>query len=52
MLNNKKSEMHSDDEKNLSNEDVLNIAITPLAVPLLAGPGTIASDELCISSTK
>ena len=53
MLNNKKSEMHSDDEKNLSNEDVLNIAITPLAVPLLAGRYNCYSDELCsISSPK
>ena len=43
MLNNKTSEMHSDDEKNLSNTNVLNLAITPLAVPLLAGPGTIAT---------
>jgi multiple antibiotic resistance protein len=33
----------SDEDKEKSNNDFLNIAISPLAMPILAGPGTIAT---------
>ncbi len=43
MLNGSGSDMHkpTEDEKG-SNEENTDVAISPLAVPLLAGPGTIA----------
>ncbi len=33
----------SEEEKNKSQEAALNIAVSPLAMPILAGPGTIAT---------
>ncbi len=45
MLQGEQSSVHhpSEDDKAKSNESALDIAITPLALPVLAGPGTIAT---------
>ncbi len=45
MLEGKQSSMHSpsDKEKESSKKAALSIAISPLTVPILAGPGTIAT---------
>ena len=45
MLQGNQSSMHSpgDEEKGDSKEDPLSIAVSPMALPILAGPGTIAT---------
>jgi len=45
MLQGRQSSVHrpSDEEKEKSREAALSVAISPLAMPILAGPGTIAT---------
>ena len=45
MLHGSKSSVHhpSDDDQRDSRDAALSVAITPLAIPILAGPGTIAT---------
>jgi multiple antibiotic resistance protein len=45
MLQGQQSSMHSpsDEESGSSNKAALSIAVSPLALPILAGPGTIAT---------
>ena len=48
MLMSQKSKVHSNDETNETNESV---AISPLAIPILAGPGTIVTAMNFVSDT-
>ena len=43
MLNGESSKLHKPREQGTEDEDDAGVAISPLAVPILAGPGTIAS---------
>ena len=45
MLQGEQSSLHtpSDDDTEMSRDTVLDMAITPLGIPILAGPGTIAT---------